>query len=200
MQRCWTMGTVLACVLAGCSGSGDEKQAPATAGSKAAQAKPAKAQGPDGAVFDFLEAVRTGNDSKANGMLTQLARQKTAELDMVVAPPGSDTASFEVGGVEMITEGDERGAHVTCKWTDVGEDGQPHTDEIIWMLREEPEGWRIAGMATQIFDEELPLLLNFEDPEDMMRKQRMAEEEMERRSRPETQESRQSSSEDPFRK
>jgi len=73
-------------------------------------------------------------------------------------------------------------AHVSSNWTDTGEDGQPATDEIIWMLRRDPAGWRIAGMATKIFKDELPLLLDFEDPQDMIRKQQLAEAEMQRRA------------------
>ncbi len=72
---------------------------------------------------------------------------------------------------------------MACTWTDIDDEGEPHADEIIWALRHEPEGWRIAGMATKIFEDQPPLLLNFEDPEDMQRKQRLAEEEMERRAR-----------------
>jgi len=150
------------------------------------------AEGPAEAVFAFLEAVRTGDDASANEMLTQLAREKTSELDMVVAPPGSETASFEVGEVEMVPpdepDVDEETAHVACTWTDIDDEGEPHADEIIWALRHEPEGWRIAGMATKIFEDQPPLLLNFEDPEDMQRKQRLAEEEMERRARSDAEE------------
>lgn len=193
MQRCaWSWAcliglSALACSL-GCTSSepGDSQvNAPAGESSKAKKTKAAKADpvsGPDVAVYDFLEAVRTGNDTKANDMLTKIAREKTAELDMVVAPPGSDTASFEVGDVEILKGEELGGAHVACTWTDVDEDGETHTDNIIWMLRLEDEGWRIAGMATKIFEDELPLFLNFEDPEDMMRKQQLAEQEMERRA------------------
>ncbi len=136
---------------------------------------------PDKAVFQFLEAVRLGNDATASQMLTNLARQKTAEMQLVVAPPGSDTAKFSVGEVEFLGE---TGAHVASTWTDIVDDGQAHTDTIVWILRKDPEGWRIAGMGTKLFDDSPPLLLNFEDPEDMIRKQRMAEEEMARRSQP----------------
>ena len=64
-----------------------------------------------------------------------------------MAPPGSDTARFEVGSVEYVVK-DEL-AHVDSTWTDVGDDGKPHTDEIIWALRLDAQGWRIAGMATK---------------------------------------------------
>jgi hypothetical protein len=168
MQR---LGLVLPAVLvlaalAGCNkGSSD--------GQSAASEKPA---GPDVAVFDFLKAVQTGDDDKAAGMLTKTAREKTEAMDLVVAPPGSPTASFEVGEVEMIGD---NGAYVACSWTDNDEEGQKRTDQIVWVLRKEPEGWRIAGMVTTLFDEKL--VLNFEDPEDMMRKQALAEQEMLRR-------------------
>jgi len=135
---------------------------------------------PDQVVCTFLEAVRTGNDAQASLMLTELARQETQKHELVVAPPGSDTAKFEVGDVEIVAK-DEL-AHVASKWTDIGEDGQPHSDDIVWALRRDPQGWRIAGMATKIFPEEPPLLLDFEQPEEMMRQQQMAEQEMQRRA------------------
>ena len=134
---------------------------------------------PDQVTFEFLEAVRTGDDNKAARLLTPLARKKTTEMEMVVAPPGSDTATFKVHGVERV----EDSAHVTADWTDLDSDGRPHTDRIIWILRKAAEGWRIAGMATQVFADQKPIVLNFEDPADMLRKQQQAEEEIARRDR-----------------
>jgi hypothetical protein len=190
-MRCgsWTIGAaLLAGVMIGCGKSeADQTAADASAAGQASTGAQAGESngGPAEAVHAFLKAVRDGKDDEANGMLTKLAREETAKMNMVVAPPGSDTATFEVGEVELLSEGDEQGAHVASKWTDVGDDGQPHTDEIIWMLRKEPEGWRIAGMATTVFEGEPPLLLNFENPKDMQRKQQLAEEEMQRRMRAE---------------
>ena len=164
----------LAFALLGLAGCGSD--APSTSEGAPAAAD-ANKPGPDVAVFEFLKAVQTGDDKKAADMLTQKAREKTAEMEMVVAPPGSDTASFEVGQVEML---EDRGAYVSSTWTDVGEDGQPHSDQIVWLVRNEPEGWRIAGMVTKLFDSKL--VLNFEDPQDMMRKQEQAQQEMMRRA------------------
>ncbi len=175
-QSRWLVGVLAlgALAICGCGGGATDDQQQSASAKTAA-----KVPAPDKAVFDFLEAVRTGDDAKAAEMLTELARTETAKYELVVAPPGSETASFQVGEVEYIAEDV---VHVTSRWTDVGEDGQPHTDDIIWMLRREPQGWRIAGMATKLFADDLPLLLNFEDPEDMMRKQRLAEEEIRRRA------------------
>lgn len=180
----WTIcAAFVASVIAGCSQSEGEKPSADAAANATTQAE--SDAGPAEAVHAFLTAVRDGKDEEANNMLTTLAREETAKMNMVVAPPGSDTATFEVGEVEMLSEGDEQGAHVASKWTDVGDDGQPHTDEIIWMLRKQPEGWRIAGMATTVFEDQPPLLLDFENPKDMQRKQQLAEQEMQRRMKAE---------------
>ena len=73
------------------------------------------------------------------------------------------------------------GARVACTWTDLDEEGQAKTDVAIWVLRCEEGKWRVAGVAAQVFPGEAPLLLNFEDPEDMFRKQQWVREEIRRR-------------------
>ena len=200
MDRCgWLLGwALLFGGAAGCgASSGDaprgdvstaEDDAPDHADGKVASGRSAKkrkknALGPEKVVHAFLDAIREGDEAKANDLLTPLARQKTAEAKMAVAPTGTETATFEVGEVELPKEGDGEIAHVMSHWTDVGDDGQPHTDEILWVLRLEDEGWRIGGMATKVFDDKPPLLLDFEDPADMLRQQQWAEAEMERRAR-----------------
>ena len=192
-QKRWmVLSAALAIGVIGCGRSDETGQRPTTGGSAAeasgaAGQEQARARGgsPEAAVFEFLEAVRTGNDEKAAAMLTVTARQKTAELSMEVAPPGSDTAKFEVGKVEYLSED---GARVACTWSDLegsdlGDNLQRRTDEILWMVRREPQGWRIAGVAATVFEGEPPLLLNFEDPEEMLEKQRWVEEEIHRRDR-----------------
>ena len=111
-------------------------------------------------------------------MLSTVAREKTASLNRNVTPPASDTARFTVGKVEYVNDD---GARVACTWTDLDEEGQPKSDEAIWVLRREHQGWRVVGVAAQVFPGEPPLLLNFEDPEDMFRKQQWVREEIRRR-------------------
>ena len=134
---------------------------------------------PDDVVAEFLEAVRTGDDAKAADLLTTLARRKTAEKEMVVSPPGSETAKFQVCDVNL--SGQE--ADVATDWTDLDADGHPHTDRIVWRLRKENEGWRIGGMSTKVFADQDAIFLNFEDPDDMVLRQQLAEEEIARRDR-----------------
>lgn len=173
------MALLLCCFAVGCGGSAATNDAPA------AQAAAKPVPPPDVAVRAFLEAVRTGNDTGAAELLTPLAKQKTQEMELQVAPPGSATASYKIGAVEYIAED---GAHVATEWTDVdAETGAPQTDPIIWMVQRQPDGWRIAGMATKVFEDQPPLFLNFEDPEDMLRKQQLVAAEIERRANPQAQ-------------
>ncbi len=181
-----TTWAILALIVAGCGKpAGTGRPEAASQGRDAAAAatgddagEVAKADGPAAAVSQFLDAVRTGNDEKATRMLSTLAREKTASLNRNVTPPASDTAKFTVGKVDYV---DDDGARVASTWTDLDADGQPKTDEAIWVVRRESDGWRIAGVAATVFTGEPPLVLSFEDPEDMLRKQQWAREEIRRR-------------------
>ena len=139
----------------------------------------AEAGGPEATVSRFLEAVRIGDEAQAAGLLTPLARQRTGQLDMQVAPPGSETASYEVGQVTPI---DGATAHVASTWTDLDVHGQTRTDEIIWTVRSTSEGWRIAGMAAKVFADRPPVVMNFENPEEMIRQQELVEAEVRERA------------------
>jgi hypothetical protein len=72
--------------------------------------------------------------------------------------------------------------HVATTWTDVDPDGFKTTENVIWVTRLDPEGWRIVGMAMKVFDDLPPLLLDFEDPEDMLAKQRLVATELQKRA------------------
>ena len=101
-------GWLLIAVL-GCSGSGGDSPAPESPASDAAASTTSATTAPEtnvvrgdtskpeAAVQVFLEAVRSGDDGQAGAMFTSLARQKIDELDLQVAPPGTDTARFTVG-------------------------------------------------------------------------------------------------------
>ena len=172
----WAALMVVAAGLIGCSSS-------ASSTPEATETAEAPA-GPDQSVYEFLQAVRQGDDTKAQGMLTTLAQKKTTEMDMVVAPPGSDTAKFEVGASEISGDGTARVASV---WSDLDHEGKRRTDQITWVLKQENSHWRIAGMATKIFPDQGPVMLNFENPQEMLDTQRQAEEAATRRAADEQQ-------------
>lgn len=147
-----------------------------SSGSRTVGTEPARA-----AVVAFLDAVKAGDETKAQNCLTAPARTRTAERGISVAPPVSDTASYTVTECEMLENGDV--VHVATAWTDVDEAGTKTTDTIVWAVRLDAEGWRIAGMAVEVFPGEPPLLLDFEDPDDMLRKQQAVMAELERRAK-----------------
>jgi hypothetical protein len=111
-------------------------------------------------------------------MFVSSGRQKIKELKIPVTPHGSDTARFELSPVERV---DAELARVGCKWTDLDSEGQEHTDVMTWSVLKEAEGWRIAGLAATVFDGEPPLLLDFQDPQEVVEKLDKLREEVARR-------------------
>ena len=167
---CFVAGCFLlaAVSLPGCSG--------ASSGGSSAAAEPAKA-----AVVTFLDAIKRGDDAAASGMLTKVARAKTQELGLSVAPPVNPTATYSIRECEVVGDAGDL-VHVGTTWTDTDPDGFTSTDNVVWVVRLDPEGWRGVGMAMKIFDDLPPLLLNFEDPEDMLAKQEQVAAELQTRS------------------
>ena len=170
--RCWVASLaygVAACM--GCSSAPSAGQATAPA---------------ERTVVTFLEAIRRGDDATARGLLSVAARTKTDELGLSVAPPVEDTATYAVKACEVVSEAGDV-VHVATTWTDTDADGFQTSDNVVWVVRLDPEGWRVVGMAMRVFEDLPPLLLNFEDPEDMLAKQELVAEELKRRATAEPQ-------------
>jgi hypothetical protein len=186
MCRMCGMGlwTILVLLAAGCSKSDGTGQAPAksqnhpSATTTDGAASPrAKLDGPAAAAYDFLEAIRTADDEKTFKMLTAVAREKAIARRLTAMPSASDTAKFVVGKADYV----DGGARVAFTWTDYDRNHKLKTDEAYWVLRHESEGWRIAGSAMQVFPDTKPLVLNFEDPDDMRAQMQWADQESRRR-------------------
>ena len=176
--RAASIVVLIAVGVCGCGGpSGD---AGGSAKQPGADAASASQDGPAAAVREFLEAVRTGNDKKVTAMFTKVAREQAAQMNQQFTPRGSDTARFQIGAVEYVAQD---GARVMSQWTDLDAEGKPRTDEITWMLRRDVEGWRIAGMATVVFEGEPPLLLDFENLAETLRRVDEVAQEIERREK-----------------
>lgn len=162
----WITAACVVASMAGCSST--------AAGTAATE--PAKAS-----VVKFLDAMKRGDETGARGMLTTVARAKTEEMGISVAPPVPDTATYTVRECEIVSDTNDL-AHVATTWTDTDETGAPTSETIVWAVRLDPEGWRVVGMAMKIFEDMPPLLLNFEDPQDMIAKQEMVAEELTKRA------------------
>ncbi len=123
---------------------------------------------PGDAVHTFLTAICSADEPAMFGMLTDDACKALKSHNMSPQLPSSGSTSFEIGEVEMV----DGGAHVMTKWFDRLEDGTRDTTEVLWMLRQEQGGWRVAGMAMRVYDDQPAAILNFEDPDDMTARSR----------------------------
>lgn len=124
---------------------------------------------PKETVANYLKAVKEGDKQIVAALLTEIARQKTEEANIAVAPPGSETATYAVGDMEFVTA-DKKTAHVASTWTDNDEEGKPQTLRIVWVVRQDTAGWRIAGMITKLSPKEPMLVLDFEKPEEVIQR------------------------------
>ncbi|MHB8968946.1 MAG: hypothetical protein ACYC3X_01975 [Pirellulaceae bacterium] len=170
----WTFTAVL--LVGSAVGCGSKEQSSNTtvqpvqaAGTSQPSAEPTEgtqvqvaADTPEQAVGSFLNALQTGDDKAAAALLTVKAREETAAHDMVVEPPGAPNATYSVGRVQHPDENPDA-AYVSCLWSEKFENGEAESYEVVWVLRRETVGWRVAGMATQLSDSEEPVFLDFED-------------------------------------
>lgn len=163
----------------GFSGCGKSDDQPPVA---AAATPPAQ---PEDILQQFLTAVKAGEKVTAENLLTTVAREKTASEGIGIGNISNAGMSFEIQGVQPLVMPDgKEAAHVSCVFTEQQEDGKAESHNIIWALRKETVGWRVAGMAWTPFAGEPPIFMDFEDPADMIRKQQLLAEEQERRANP----------------
>ncbi len=142
---------------------------------------------PQDVLQQFLNAIKTGQKDVAEKLLTTVARQRIAEAGIGMDDLSSSSASmsFEIHGVQLLKMPDnQEGAHVSCTLSDKLDDGKIETQNIIWGLRKETLGWRVAGMAWTPFVNEPPIFMDFEKPDEVIEKQKLLVEEQERRANP----------------
>jgi len=165
--------SVVALLFAGCGGSPDaastSEQPQASAGTNAGSPATLAAgpETPGRVVGQFYEALRDGDDGALLRLLTDNARVETAKNNLEIRSQGNTKLSYEIGETEYVTE-EKDGAHVASVWTETDEDERSESIEVIWILRKQTDGWRIAGLA-QMVEGAPPEVLNLEDPEHMAR-------------------------------
>ncbi len=123
---------------------------------------------PDQIVAAFLGALRNGDSGVAEALLTRRAHDETRKRDLTLQELGSPRAKFEVG-VPKYLGTTKNGAHVNTAWTEE-KDGAVISYDVIWALRRQDSGWRVAGMGAQLEPGQPLVYLNFEDPDDMLAK------------------------------
>ncbi len=171
--------TVSACGFVGCGGASQgspeaENSASGQAAASAGDSAAGGASGPSAVVAQFYEALRTGNDAAIASLLTDKAREETSKSGLGIQSQASHSLAYEIGETDYVSDQMD-GAHVRTMWREPSPQGQMTSTEVIWVLRKQTNGWKISGMATPVVEGELPLLFNFEEPEDMLQKKEFVE-------------------------
>ncbi|WP_425617542.1 hypothetical protein NA78x_001222 [Anatilimnocola sp. NA78] len=179
----WELAVAVLVIAAGFAGCGKKDALPPTmesnqgqpAGTAVAAAPPKEVPveaTPDQVVTVFLDAMRAGDAATTEALLTTKAREETKKHDLPVAPNAAPNAQFQVAPAQYL-QNNPNGAHVQARWVEVyGEESI--TNEVIWVLRKQNDGWRVAGFAIELVPGQGPQFLNFEDPADMMNKHKEA--------------------------
>lgn len=183
LRLAWQVPFILVLLAAGLTGCGKSDNTTPTAegtpvqtGGAAAVAGPPKQvpadATPDQVVTVFLDAMRAADAPTIEALLTAKAREETIRHQMPVEPVGAPHAQFQVAAPQYLPM-NPNGAHVQTQW--VESDGQQtYTHSVIWVLRRQTDGWRIAGFAIELISGQGPQFLNFEDPVDMLKKREEA--------------------------
>jgi hypothetical protein len=125
---------------------------------------------PDEVVSAFLEARRSGDALTTASLLTSVARSATAKHKIDVNGEAIPDLQFQVAKPKYL-KNNSKGAHVDSLWSEILPDGTKASYEVTWVLRKEAAGWRVAGFAAELTSGAERQFLDFENPEDMIRKQ-----------------------------
>lgn len=104
----------------------------------------------------FMRAILSGDSSVAAKLLTKKATQRFASDPTVLSSMGMRFEQLEIGEVRML-DADEAAAQCF-----VIEPGVDAPQELCCLLKREPAGWRVCGMAADI-EGANPTVINFEE-------------------------------------
>lgn len=113
----------------------------------------------------FLDSLQAGDTPLVAGILTKKARVEMSNEGYEVKAEGLPGTEFKIGRVEYVGNRKD-GAHVETLWTAAGEEADPTTFTVTWVLRKQEKGWRIAGAGMAYDGEETGAkeFVNFENP------------------------------------
>lgn len=183
LRSAWKLPLIVALIAGGFSGCGkSDPVLPAAQGNQEQTGGTTPVAGPpkqvpvdatpDQVVTVFLDAMRAADAPTIEALLTAKAREETIRHQMPVEPVAAPHAQFQVAAPQYLPM-NPNGAHVQAQW--IESDGQDtYTHSVIWVLRRQADGWRIAGFAIELIPGQGPQFLNFEDPADMLNKQKEA--------------------------
>jgi hypothetical protein len=131
-----------ACFIVGCNRGASDGTA--NAGRQGGSPTSASSDTIAKAAADFLDAVLKGDTGRASARLTPQAMQRIIASGKQFAPPGLETATFQIGGVRSPAEGQ---AIVQCVLTDTSAGDTPRSEEMCCLMRLVDNDWRVSGIA-----------------------------------------------------
>ena len=176
----WMLLAMLPFSLVGCGGGGEEasnnppanrnvEDASIPASAEAAPASqpevepvllpPANAT-PEAVTQVFLQSLISGNQKLSSALFTDAARSQAEKRGWIMQPEGSK-ATFKVGQARYVS-GPMGGAYVS---THLASDEA--STNVEWILRQQPNGWRIAGIQHLNPETNEYVTFVFEDETDM---------------------------------
>ncbi len=162
------LAAVAACLVvsAGCGRSPEQATGPSN--QAPANANAASKDAPVQTVTRFLDALRRGGgEQTVASLLTEAARKECQRTGLVIEPPGSPEAKFEVTRGEMIP-GRQDAALVHSVWTEPAGGEGPAKYEVVWAVKQETPGqWRICGMIAQLPGQQ-PVAIDFENGDEIL--------------------------------
>jgi hypothetical protein len=172
------LALTLAALQCGCS---KQETASNTGGAAAVQQSPEQAAEAEAVVSHFLDRIRRGGENhNAMALLTDRAQAELQRIGQIVQPIGSPDAKFEVTrstpvpvdpslGTENTT-----GRLVHCIWSEpattdaAGNQVVPAQKyQVVWSVMQQKDGWKISGLVLEMSAEEPPMVLDFENGEQM---------------------------------
>lgn len=113
---------------------------------------------PRSVVAGFLEGIKRGDSQTLQRLLTARAMAACESSGLRLSVPAEHPlAVCRVLQADYLP-GDSAAAHVRCLWSDTDSTGNMPATEVIFVLRDEESGWRIAGLvmegagAADVFD------------------------------------------------
>ena len=116
-------------------------------------------------VSQFLDEIRRGGqDSQAHRLLTKRAQQELKRIGRTIQPIGSPDARFEVTRAEVVPD-EENSVLVHSIWSEPKADGTSDDFQVVWAVEQESGKWRISGLVMQASQNDLPMVIDFENGE-----------------------------------
>jgi hypothetical protein len=151
--------------LAGCNSSSAPESANSGSVPSAATAAATPATYADPAAqvaHEFLNAVVSGDTSRANSLLTPLAIERITASGKPFQLPGLANYTFRVGQVKRPAPDK---AFVQCTGTDRTSTDKAVEEDFCWLMTMVDQDWRIAGISYSAGPQQTLMIYSFENPE-----------------------------------